>query len=170
MLDQASINTSLFIRTTSPFLSDIDISENGILKLLNNLKPGKAAGPDNLRPLLLKELRMEIAPVMKVILRKKLETRQIMAEWCGANVTPIFKKGDKSLTANYLPISLTFILCKVLEHILASNIINHLKEQEVLMISSMVLGRVDHVRPSLSCMWRTLQGRQVRVSKLTWFC
>ena len=30
---------------------------------------------------------------------------------------PAFKKGDKSLAANYRPISLTCILCKVLEHI-----------------------------------------------------
>ena len=33
---------------------------------------------------------------------------------------------------NYRPIYLTCILCKVLEHILASNIVNHLEQQEVL--------------------------------------
>ena len=66
--------------TTTPVLSDTDISLNGILKLLNNLKPGKAAGPDKLRPLLLKELRAEIAPIIKVIFQKTLETGQIPAE------------------------------------------------------------------------------------------
>ena len=44
------------------------------------------------------------------------------------NVTPIFKKCDKSLAANYRPISITCILCKVLKHILASNIVRHLDE------------------------------------------
>ena len=38
----------------------------------------------------------------------------------------VFKKGDKSLASNYRPISLTCILCKVLEHILASNIVKHI--------------------------------------------
>ena len=41
----------------------------------------------------------------------------------------MFKKGDKSLVSNYRPISLTCILCKVLEHILASNIVKHLDGQ-----------------------------------------
>ena len=42
---------------------------------------------------------------------------------------PVFKKGDKSLSSNYRPISLTCILCKVLEHILASDIVKHLDGQ-----------------------------------------
>ena len=37
-------------------------------------------------------------------------------------MTPIFKKGVESLVANHHPISLTCIICKVLEHIVASNI------------------------------------------------
>ena len=49
-----------------------------------------------------------------------------------ANVMPVFKKGDKSLATNYRPISLTSIPCKVLEHILASNIVKHLGEHGIL--------------------------------------
>ena len=45
---------------------------------------------------------------------------------------PVLKKGDKSLASNYRPISLTCILCKVLEHILASNIVKHLDGQGLL--------------------------------------
>ena len=45
---------------------------------------------------------------------------------------PVFKKGDKSSAANYRPISLTCILCKVLEHILASNIVKHLDAQGIM--------------------------------------
>ena len=45
---------------------------------------------------------------------------------------PVFKKGDESLAANYRPISLTCILYKVLEHILASNIVKHLDAQGIM--------------------------------------
>ena len=107
-------------------------SLNGPLKLLKNLKPGKAAGPDKLKPLLLKELRDEIAPIIKVIFDKSLQTGTLPTEWLTANVMPVFKKGDKSLAANYRPISLTCILCKVLERILASNIVKHLDAQEII--------------------------------------
>ena len=43
-----------------------------------------------------------------------------------ANVSPLFKKGDKFTAANYRPISLTCILCNVMEYIIASNIARHL--------------------------------------------
>ena len=115
-----------------PVMPDIEISLNGLLKLLKNLKPGKAAGPDKLKPLLLKELRDEIAPIIKVIFEKSLQTGKLPSEWVTANVMPVFKKGDKSLVANYRPISLTCILCKVLEHILASNIVKHLDTQGIM--------------------------------------
>ena len=45
---------------------------------------------------------------------------------------PVFKKSDKSLAANYRPISITCILCKVFEHILASNIVKHLDGHGIL--------------------------------------
>ena len=115
-----------------PVMPDIEISLNGLLKLLKNLKPGKAAGPDKLKPLLLKELRDEIAPIIKVIFEKSLQTGKLPSEWITADVMPVFKKGDKSLAANYRHISLTCILCKVLEHILASNIVKHLDAQGIM--------------------------------------
>ena len=113
-------------------MPEINISENGLMKLLQNLKPGKAAGPDKLKPLLLRELREDIAPIIQIIFDRSLKTGKLPADWMKANVMPVFKKGDKSLAANYRPISLTCILCKVLEHILASNIVKHLDGQGIL--------------------------------------
>ena len=99
------------MQESSPVMEDFDISVAGILKLLKNLKPGKAAGPDSLKPILLKELRKEIAPIMQVIFERSIKTGKLPSEWCCAQVSPIFKKGDKSSPANYRPISLTSILC-----------------------------------------------------------
>ena len=56
--------------------------------------------------------------------------------WKEANVSPIFKKGDKTDPANYHSISLKCVLCKVpckvLEHSVASNILRHLTDQNIL--------------------------------------
>ena len=65
-------------------MPDIDISINGILKLLNNLKPGKAASLDSKRPILLKELRVELAPIIKVIFERSL--RQVSSLQIGAKL------------------------------------------------------------------------------------
>ena len=53
--------------SSTPPMEEFAISVEGILKLLKNLKPGKAAGPDKLKPLLLQALREKIAPILQKI-------------------------------------------------------------------------------------------------------
>jgi hypothetical protein len=113
-------------------MPDITIDRTGLLKLLANLKPDKAAGPDRIRPVILKELRNEIVDVLVVLFQKSLSTGTIPADWSKAFVCPLFKKGDSSDPANYRPISLTCILCKTLEHIVASHVSAHLTQNNIL--------------------------------------
>ena len=47
-------------------------------------------------------------------------------------MSPVFKKSDKSEPLNYRPISLTCILCKVLEHIVASSLSKQFTELNIL--------------------------------------
>ena len=54
------------LRNSTPLMPDIKISEAGILNLLKNLIPKKAAGPDRIKPVILQELRVELAPIIKV--------------------------------------------------------------------------------------------------------
>ena len=115
-----------------PPIEDFRISVEGILKLLKNLKPGKAAGPDKLKPRLLQELCNEIAPVLQIISERSFQTGKIPSDWSKALVAPINKKEGKSSAANYRPISLTCILCKVLEHIIASNVVEHMNKHDLL--------------------------------------
>ena len=53
-------------------------------------------------------------------------------DWKEANVSPAFKKDEKYKASNYRPISLTSIVCKLLEHIVASNRMSHLDNNGVL--------------------------------------
>ena len=43
----------------------------------------------------------------------------------------LFKKGAKYDTANYRPVSLTSVTCKVLEHIIAKHLMTHLEENNL---------------------------------------
>ena len=110
-------------------MPEINVDLKGFLKLFSNLKPDKAPG---IRPIILKELREEIAPIIQQLFKKSLSTGKIPSVWTKANVNPVFKKGNKNNPANFRPISLTCILCKVMEHIIASKLTQHLNQHNVL--------------------------------------
>jgi hypothetical protein len=52
------------------------------------------------------ELAPEIAPILTIIFRKSLETGEVPPDWRSANVSPVYKKGDRHKAENYRPISL----------------------------------------------------------------
>ena len=60
-----------------------------------------------------------------------------------ANITPVFKKGNRSCPVNYRMISLTSICCKTLEHIIFHSIMEHLQNNNVL-IENQHGFRADH--------------------------
>ena len=68
-----------------------------------------------------------LALPISIIFRKSLAEGKIPCEWQNANVSPIFKKGSKSAPNNYRPVSLTCILCKVMETLVRTEIVNHLE-------------------------------------------
>ena len=82
-------------------MPNITISTPGIHKLLANLKPHKATGPDGIPPTVLKELSHEISPILEIIFNISLQTGQVPNDWKEANIAPIFKKGDKHSPSNY---------------------------------------------------------------------
>ena len=74
----------------------------------------------------------ELASALQIIFQKSLDTSKLPFYWSQANIAPIFRKGDRSLASNYRPISLTSICCKILEHIIFTNIMNHFDCHSVL--------------------------------------
>lgn len=82
---------------------------NGIDKLLYNLVPSKATGPDRIPACILKQYATELAPHLAHILNISLAQGDILTAGVKQNFndTPLFKKGEKYLASNYKPVSLT---------------------------------------------------------------
>ena len=115
-----------------PDMPAIKVNTKGVHKLLSNLNPTKAAGPDDIPCRLLKELASELAPVLTLLFNKSLASGELPGIWKHARVQPVFKKGDRSLPGNYRPISLTCVCCKLLEHIVTSEISSHLNKYNII--------------------------------------
>jgi len=74
---------------------------------------------------LLKECAVEIAPSLVLLFQTSIKQSKVPFEWKHALISPIFKKGDKSLPFNYRPVSLVCVCCKILEHIIYSEVMKH---------------------------------------------
>lgn len=127
------------------------ITEETVKSKLKNLNVSKAYGPDGIPPRLLKECVNEIALPLTILFNKSLEKGLLPSDWKSGIVTAIFKKGDKTDAANYRPVSLTCITCKVLESIVRDACINYLDEH--LIISDCQHG----FRQGRSCVTQLLQ-------------
>ena len=90
-----------------PQMPDIEIGRDGVLKPLKKIKPNKASGPDMIPARILKDLAEELAPFLTEIFQRSLADREVPMDWCSANVTAIFKKGERFKASNYRPVSLT---------------------------------------------------------------
>ena len=109
-------------------LSKIHISEEGIRKLLKGLNPNKACGPDKISPQVLKELADEVAPILTLLFRTSIDTDTVPKDWRSANIAPVFKMGEHYDPANYRPVSLTSIPCKIMVHVILSSLMDHLEK------------------------------------------
>ncbi|XP_071161194.1 uncharacterized protein [Mytilus edulis] len=103
--------------SSHPIMEKINISREGVYKLIKNINTNKATGPDTIAGKILKENIEITSYILTIIFNKSLETGKVPSDWNHANVTPVFKKGDKHHPGNYRPISLTCISCKLLEHL-----------------------------------------------------
>jgi hypothetical protein len=121
--------TTKHIKDTIP---TIIIRPEGVEKLLNQLNPSKASGPDGIPNRILKECSKQLTPGLASIYQKSINTGSLPSDWLNANISSIFKKGDKHAAENYRPVSLTSVPCKLLDHIVCKHMLKHLEMYKVL--------------------------------------
>ena len=113
-------------------LTGISIIREDINKEIDRLSSTKSPGVDLIYPRVLKECRDIVSGKLTKIFNKSVSTGEVPSLWRQANVVPIFKKGDRSEKSNYRPISLTSVIGKMLESIIAKRIREHLEVNELI--------------------------------------
>ena len=80
----------------------------------------EAGGLDTIHPKLLKALKEDADFVnsLKILLKNCLQKGDLPTTWKKAAVYDMFRKSKKSDLHNYRPVSLTCIICKILEKII----------------------------------------------------
>ena len=79
----------------------------------------------------MKALSEEMSLPLYMIFKKSLDQGVVPFDWRAANVVPLYKKGSKNLI-NYRPVSLTSVVCKILESTIKYAISTHLESNSLI--------------------------------------
>ena len=94
---EAALNQQIYGQHCHSCMAPVDITVEAVRKLLSNLNPYNAVGPDSIHPHVLKELSAVIAPALCNIFRTSLQSGVVPSDRKQAYVTPIYKKRPKQL-------------------------------------------------------------------------
>lgn len=109
-------------------LTELEITGEMIAIAIRELKPDRAAGPDGLPPIFLKKCEESLILPLKLIYEKSITSGIVPKNFKIGVITPIHKGGNRCEPKNYRPVTLTSVLCKVLEKIILKPLVKHLKD------------------------------------------
>lgn len=122
---------SMTVDPASCNINDITFTNKAIVEKLKKLKTNKSAGPDSLYPRILQENAEVIAEPLQIIFNSSLRTGRLPSIWKQGNICAIHKKGSRQDCNNYRPVSLTSIVCKLMEGIIRDKIMDYMSSNSL---------------------------------------
>jgi len=130
--DNGIIDKEWQLPASNSIMNPVFITPDLVQKCIKRLKASGGAGPDNLPSEFYKHRQRFIVFPLSVIFNISLQTGLLPPIWKSAIVTPVCKKGSPSDRANYCPISLTCIACKLLELCVTDGLLTYLMTHNII--------------------------------------
>jgi hypothetical protein len=149
-----------------PDIPPLTITTPGIRKLLDNINPHKASGPDNISGRILKDLQNFTDPILTIIFQKSLQTGCIPTDWKHANVAPAYKKVKNTMqqiTDQSLPL---VSAVKLWNMSLQSTYLTIWKATVYYMIFNMASDILDPVKSNYCPLFKNVLQIQIKIFKL----
>jgi hypothetical protein len=115
-------------KVVSPKMGDevscepFEIKDRDIRHRLNKIKSHASYGPDGLSGELIKRLGDILTPFLKHLFNVIINNGDLPDDWKKSYIIPIYKNGHRNSVDSYRPVSLTCIVCKLMEHLIADYI------------------------------------------------
>ena len=81
---------------------------------MKDKSPGVVGIPSKLLMETVEQINISLARVFNLSLKEGV----VPFEWKEANIIPLFKKGSRNKSVNYRPVSLTSVICELLERLI----------------------------------------------------
>ena len=149
-------------------IDSIHLETQEIYSILKTLQIGKACGPDMINNRILREIADSVSPVLTDIFNTSLSTAKVPDIWKQSNVSPVFKKDDKTNVENYRPISLISSVGKTFEKAVYKHIHNFILANQIITPFQSGFMPGDSTVNQLTDMYNTFcraldEGKEVRV-------
>ena len=115
-----------------PSLSEVNVSEVGVLRQIRHVKSNKATGPDGISPNHLKLASHAVSPHLTSSFRWSIHHETVYEGWKLARVSPIFKKATSTDPENYRPVSILSVPSKLLESEINTTIVDHVTNNNLI--------------------------------------
>ena len=88
------------------------------------MKDNKSPGVDGIHPKLLLETVEQVNMPLATMFNLSLKEGVVLFVWKDAIITPLFKKGSRNKSENYRPVSLTSVICKLLQRLIKDHMVD----------------------------------------------
>ena len=116
----------------SDYLGPLIVTPELVAKKIKAMKDNKSPGVDGIPPKLLMETVEQISIPLARVFNLSLKEGVVPFEWKEANIIPLFKKGSRNKSENYRPVSLTSVICKLLERLIKDHMVEFLVKHKLL--------------------------------------
>jgi len=110
---------------SSDNLSMFSCSARDVVKTVITLRNTSSPGPDGITVPFIKNILANITSPLCRVYNKSLSEGVLPDDWKCAYIVPIFKKGNQQLSSQYRPVSLTSVICKILERIIRKQLMDY---------------------------------------------
>ena len=121
-----------FRKAKSDYLGPLVVTPEMVAKKIKATKDNKSPGVDGIPPKLLMETIEQISIPLARVFNLSLKEGVVPFEWKEANIIPLFKKGSRNKSENYRPVSLTSVICKLLERLIKNHMVDFLVKHKLL--------------------------------------
>jgi hypothetical protein len=113
-------------------MSSFAFRSGEVRRLLSGLDAYGGTDPAGLFPLFYKKTVVVLAPKLSVIFRRLIKSGEFPEFWRTANVVPVPKGASFPIVDNYCPITITPIISKVFERLIAIRFSSYLEKEHLL--------------------------------------
>ena len=105
-------------------MGQLVVTTEVVVSKINNMKENKSPGVDGISPKIVKETVEQISAPLAHVFNMSLQEGIVPFEWKESNIIPLFKKGSRNKSVHYRPVSLTSVICKLLETIIRDHMMD----------------------------------------------